>query len=109
MLVNKLRCAAHHTTKFLNRSVNTGVKYARMFDQGMDTLGRIAKAVVPTVDHYAGTSTARQAKQINDDYQILRARVMGVHNESQAVGNHLMGNLRRNVPELGLQINEYNS
>ena len=82
MLINKLRYAAHHTTKFLNRSFGTAVKYARMFDHGMDTIGRVAKAVTPTNDQYAGTTTARQAKQINDDYQILRARVMGVHNES---------------------------
>ena len=102
MLINKLRYAAQHTTKFLNRSFGTAVKYARMFDQGIDTIGRIAKAVTPTIDQYAGTTTARHAKQINDDYQMLRARVMGVHNESQAVGNHLMGILRRNVPELGL-------
>ena len=73
-----------------------------MLDQGMDTIGRIAKAVAPTIDQSAGTQTARRAKQISDDYQLLRPRVMGVHNESQAVGNHLMGNLRRNVPELGL-------
>ena len=66
MLINKLRYAAHHTTKFLNRSFGTAVKYARMFDQGMDTIGRIAKAVSPTIDQYAGTTTARHAKQIND-------------------------------------------
>ena len=102
MLINKLRYAAHHTTKFLGRSFGTAVKYARMFDHGMDTIGRVAKAVTPTIDQYAGTTTSRHAKQINDDYQILRARVMGVHNESAHVGNQLMGNLRRNVPELGL-------
>ena len=39
---------------------------------------------------------------LTDDYQMLRAKVMGVHNESQSVGNHLMGSLRRQVPELGL-------
>ena len=102
MLINKLRYAAHHTTKFLGRSFGTAVKYARMLDQRKDTIGRVAKAVTPTIGQRGGTQTARQAKQINDDYQILRARVMGVHNESQAAGNHLMGNLRRNVPELGL-------
>ena len=102
MLTNQLGYAAHHTTHLPNRRFRTGAKHARMLDKDMSTLGRVAKAVAPTIDHYAGTSTARQAKQINDDYQILRARVMGVHNASQAVGNHVMGNLRRNVPELGL-------
>lgn len=102
MLINRLRYATHHTTKFLNRSFGTAVKYARMFDQGMDTTSRIAKAVTPTFHQYAGTTTARHAKQTNDGYQILRARLMGVHKESQAVRNHLMGNLKRNVLELGL-------
>ena len=86
MLINKLRYAAHHTTKFLNRSFGTAVKYARMFDQGMDTIGRIAKAVTPTIDQYAGTSTARHARQINDDYPILRARVMGSTMRARRLG-----------------------
>ena len=34
--------------------------------------------------------------------QILRSKSMGIHQEGQHVGNHLMGNIRRNVPELGL-------
>ena len=73
-----------------------------MFDHGLSTMGRIAHAVAPTLDTYAGTTAAHHTKQLADDYQLIRAKVMGVHNESQSVGNHLMGNIRRQVPELGL-------
>ena len=73
-----------------------------MFDHGLDTIGRIAQAVAPTIDKYASTTAAHHTQQLTDDSPMIRADVMGVHNESQSVGNHLMGNLGRQVPELGL-------
>ena len=73
-----------------------------MFDHGLNTIGRIAHAVAPTLDKCAGITAAHHTKQLTDDYQMLRAKVMGVHYEWQSVGNHLRGNLRRQVPELGI-------
>ena len=102
MIINKLRTAALRTSKFLGQTYGTALRYAKMFDHGLSTMGRIAHAVAPTLDKYAGTTAAHHTKQLTDDYQMIRARVMGVHNESQSVGNHLMGNIRRQVPELGL-------
>ena len=75
MLISKLRYAAHHT-EFLNRSLVTAVKYARTFGSAMGTLGRIAKAVTPTIDQYAGTATARHAKQMSGAYTTV-----GSHSE----------------------------
>lgn len=68
----------------------------------MITLGRFAHAVAPPIDSLAGTSASRQTKQLTDYYQILRSRAMGVHHEGQSVGNHLMWNIQRHVPELGI-------
>ena len=102
MMLKRIRHAVRETGRFLGRHYGTAIRYAKAFDQGMNTLGRFAHAVAPTVDSLAGTSASRQTRQLTDDYQILRSKVMGVHHEGQSVGNHLMGNIRRQVPELGL-------
>ena len=102
MMLKKIRHAERGTGKLINRHYNTAVRYARAFDQGMGMVGRFAQAIAPTIDQMAGTQAARQTRRLTDDYQVLRSKVMGIHHEGQAVGNHLMGNLRRNVPELGL-------
>ena len=103
MVLKKIRHTARETGNVINRHYNTAVRYARAFDQGMGIVGRFAQAIAPTIDQMAGgTQAARQTRQLTDDYQVLRSKVMGIHHEGQAVGNHLMGNLRRNVPELGL-------
>ena len=101
-MLKQIRHAVPETGRFLGRHYGTAIRYARAFDQGMNMVGRFAKAVAPTIDSLAGTQTARQTRQLADDYQVLRSKVMGVHHEGQHVGNHLMGNKRRNVPELGL-------
>ena len=102
MMLKKIRHAARETGKFINRHYNTAVRYARAFDQGIGMVGRFAQAIAPTIDQMAGTQASRQTRQLTDDYQVLRSKVMGIHHEGQAGGNQLMGNLRRNVPELGL-------
>ena len=102
MIINKLRTAAQRAGKFLGQAYGTALRYAKMFDHGLDTIGRSAQAVAPTIDKYARTTAAHHAQQFTDAYQMIRATGMGVHNESQSVGNHRMGNLRRQVPELGL-------
>ena len=102
MMLSKIRHAVRETGRFLGRHYGTAIRYARAFDQGINMVGRFAHAVAPTIDQMAGTSATRHTKQLTDDYQILRSRVMGVHHEGQSTTNHLMGNKRRNVPELGL-------
>ena len=102
MMLKQIRHAVRETGRFLRRHYGTDIRYARAFDQGINMVGRFAQAVAPTIDSLAGTQATRQTRQLADDYQILRSKVMGVHQEGQHVGNHLMGNIRRNVPELGL-------
>ena len=102
MMLKKIRHAVRETGRFLGRHYGTAVRFATVFDQGINTLGRFAQAVAPTIDQMAGTQTARQTRQLTDDYQILRSKVMGIHHEGQSTANHLMGNIRRQVPELGL-------
>ena len=101
-MIKHVRHAFRETGKFIGKHYGTALRYAKAFDQGVNMLGRFASAVAPTIDSLAGTSTSRQTKQLTDDYQILRSKVMGIHHEGQSTANHLMGNIRRNVPELGL-------
>ena len=102
-MLKHIRHAVRETGRFLGRHYGTAIRYARAFDQGINMVGRFAQAVAPTIDSLAGTQATRQTRQLTDDYQLLRSKVMGVHQEGQHVGNHLMGNVRRNVPELGLE------
>ena len=102
MVLKRIRHAVREAGRFLGRHYGTAIRYAKAFDQGMNTLGRFAHAVAPTIDSRAGTCASQQTRQIADDYQILMSKVMGVHHEGQSTANHLMGNIRRNVPELGL-------
>ena len=102
MMLKNIRHAVRETGRFLGRHYGTPIRYAKAFDQGMNMVGRFAHAVSPKIDSLAGTQAARQTRQLTDDYQILRSKIMGVHQEGQHVSNQLMGNIRRNVPELGL-------
>ena len=101
-MLKQIRHAVRETGLLSGRHYGTAIRYAKAFDQGINMVGRFAQTVAPTIDSLAGTQTARQTRQLTDDYQILRSKVMGVHQEVQHVGNHVMGNIRRNVPELGL-------
>ena len=102
IMLKRIRYAVRETGRFLGIHYGTAIMYAKAFDRGMNTVGTFAHAVAPTIDSLAGTSASRQTRQLTDDFQILRSNVMGVHHEGQSVGNHLMGHIRRNLPELGL-------
>ena len=102
MLLNKIRHVVRETGRFLGTHYGTAIRYAKAFDQGINTMVRCAQAIAPAIDQWSGTQTAHQTRHPTDDYQVLRSRTMGVHHEGQSVGNYLMGNIRRNFPELGL-------
>ena len=97
--------AAHHareTGKFLQRSYNTARKWAQTFDHVFDVGHRIASAVAPIVDEHAGTKLTRAVKSGADEYNMLRARVLGGHDYSRSVSNQVVGALKKSVPEIGL-------
>ena len=102
MIYNQARRALHRTGKFLSRGYNTLSKYASMFDQGMTLAHHVAKAVAPIVDREAGTRLSGHTQKGMEDYQMVRSRVLGLHNEGASIGNQLVGSLRRDLPHLGL-------
>ena len=102
MMLKQIRHAVGEAGRFLGRLYGRAIRYAEAFDQWVNMVGRFAHAVAPTTDSLAGAQATKQTRQLTDDYQILRGKVMGVHQEGQHVGNPFMGNIRRNVPELGL-------
>ena len=101
-MIKHVRHAFRGAGRFIGKHYGTALRYAKASDQGVNMLRRFASAVAPMIDSLAGTQTARQTRQLTDDYQVLRSKVMGIHHEGQSTANHLMGNTRRNVPELGL-------
>ena len=83
---------------FIEKHYGTALRYADNFDQGVNMLGRSASAVTPTIDQLDGTQTSREAKQLTADYNILRSKAMGIRHEGQSTANHLMGDIRIQVP-----------
>ena len=102
MIYNRIQHAVHKTHKFLSRSYDRAVRMAGAFDHGMNFAAKVARTVAPLMDQYTGTATAKQARSFGDDYQLLRTKVLGLHHEGQTATSHIVGSLRKGVPELGL-------
>ena len=102
MLRNRIQHAVHRTHMFLSRSYDRAVRMGGAFDHGMTLAAKVARTVAPLVDQYTGTATAKQARSFGDDYQLLRTKVLGLHHEGQTATSHIVGSLRKGVPELGL-------
>ena len=60
MMLKRIRHAIRETGRSLGNHYGSAKRYAKAFDQGMNTLGRFAHAVAPTIDSLAGTSACRQ-------------------------------------------------
>ena len=100
MIYRRIAHHARETGKFLTRSYVTARKWAQHFDHMMDVGHRTASAVAPIIDQQAGTRLSRAVKSGGDDYNMLRARVLGAHDHSRSVGQQVVGALRKSVPEI---------
>lgn len=102
MIYNHARRALHRTGEYLSCSYSKLSNVASMFDQGMDLTHHVARAMTPIVDRKAGTRLSNHVQKGMEDYQLIRSRVLGLHNEGASVGSKLVGSLRRDLPNLGL-------
>ena len=98
MIYNHARHAYRQTNRFLGRAYHQATKYARGVDQFMDVAGRTFNVLSPLLDNVA-PQTRRHLSRGVEDYDLVRARVMGAHQ----AGQRLVGALQSNVPELNLR------
>ena len=97
-MIHSLKRAYHQTQKFLGHAYREGRKYAKGFDMFMNAAGRTVLTLQPLLDEVV--PGARKAlTQGLEDYDTVRARVMGAH----PTGGRYVAQLNKNVPELNLR------
>ena len=98
MIYNHARHAYRRTSRFLGRAYQQATKYARGVDQFMDVAGRTFQVMRPLLDDVA-PQTRRHLSRGLEDYDLVRARVMGAHQ----AGQRFIGALQSKVPKLHLR------
>ena len=75
-----------------------GKRILRDIDYGVDITKRILQTAAPVIRDLGGSSGLGRARGALADYDVMKAKVIG----ADRTGQHLLGGLRRSVPELGL-------
>ena len=98
MIYNHSRRSYHQTHRWLGQAYKEGRKYARGFDQFMNAAQRTVLTLQPLLDEVAPQSRKTLTQGL-EDYDIVRSKVMGAHDQ----GQRLVHQLGKNVPELNLR------
>ena len=98
MIYNHVRRAYHQTHRFLGHAYREARKYALGFDQAMNIAGRTVRTLQPLLDDVAPSARKTLTRGL-EDYDLVRSKVMGAHDQ----GQRYVAALNRNVPELNLR------
>ena len=98
MLYRAAQHAWRTAKNFWGHAYMHGKRILRDIDYGVDVTKRILQTAAPVISDLGGGSGLGRARGALQDYDTVKARVLGV----DKTGQHLLGGLRKSVPELGL-------
>ena len=98
MIYKAAQHAWRNAKNFFGRAYLHGKRLLRDIDYGVDVTKRILQTAAPVISDLGGGSGLGRARGALQDYEQVKARVLGV----DKTGQHLLGGLRKSVPELGL-------
>ena len=87
-----------NTKNFFGHAYLHGKRLLHNVDYGVDITRRILQTAAPVIRDLGGGSELGRAQRALDDYDKMKAKVLG----ADRTGQHLLGGLRSRVPELGL-------
>ena len=98
-MIYKAAQHAWRTAKnFWGNAYMHGKRILRDVDYGVDITKRILQTAAPVISDLGGGSGLGRARGALQDYDTMKAKVIG----ADRTGQHLLGGLRKSVPELGL-------
>ena len=98
MIYKAAQHAWRNAKNFFGHAYLHGKRLLRDIDYGVDVTKRILQTAAPVISDLGGASSLGRARGALQDYDMVKARVLGV----DKTGQHLLGGLRTRVPELGL-------
>ena len=98
MIYKAAQHAWRNAKNFFGHAYLHGKRILRDIDYGVDVTKRILQTAAPVISDLGGGSGLGRARGALQDYDTVKARVLG----ADKTGQHLLGGLRTRVPELGL-------
>ena len=98
MIYKAAQHAWRNTKNFFGHAYLHGKRLLRDIDYGVDVTKRILQTAAPVISDLGGSSGLGRARGALADYDMMKAKLLG----ADCTGQHLLGGLRRSVPELGL-------
>ena len=98
MIYKAAQHAWRNAKNFFGHAYLHGKRILRDIDYGVDVTKRILQTAAPVISDLGGASSLGRARGALQDYDTVKARVLGADH----TGQKLLGGLRKSVPELGL-------
>ena len=98
MIYRATQAAWRHTKNMFGNAYFHTKRFLHHVDRGIDVTRRVLDTAAPVIRDLGGSSELHRARGALQDYDTMKAKVIG----ADKTGQHLLGGLRKSVPELGL-------